>query len=138
MDKFRKRLKDFENSIKRFRESIKLAKKKKNTELYSFLRDSSIQRFEFTFEIFWKLIKTAIKELEGIECNSPKSCFRELFKNKYIDQKKLTKLFEMVDSRNLTVHTYSEELADELFKKLRIYLELMDFVVSKIKEGYNG
>ncbi|MGC8815610.1 MAG: HI0074 family nucleotidyltransferase substrate-binding subunit [bacterium] len=125
MDKFRKQLKDFENSIKRFRESIKLAKKKRNTELYSFLRDSSIQRFEFTFEIFWKLIKTAIKELEGIECNSPKSCFRELFKNKYIDQKKLIKLFEMVDSRNLTVHTYSEELADELFKKLRIYKKLL-------------
>lgn len=35
------------------------------------VRDASIQRFEYTFEISWKLIREYLKEKEGIVCNSP-------------------------------------------------------------------
>ncbi|WP_340690987.1 nucleotidyltransferase substrate binding protein [Hydrogenobacter thermophilus] len=59
MDKLLKQLGDFEKAVKRLMEALKLTQEEKHTELYSLLRDSSIQRFEFTFEIFWKLVKTA-------------------------------------------------------------------------------
>lgn len=38
--------------------------------------DATIQRFEFCFELAWKLMKTVL-EYEGIEANSPRSCIRE-------------------------------------------------------------
>jgi hypothetical protein len=43
------------------------------------VRDAAIQRFESTFEALWKFFKEYLKEREGIICNSPKACFRELF-----------------------------------------------------------
>lgn len=79
------------------------------------------------------MVKTAIRELEGVECNSPKSCMRELFKNRYVSQEELKRLFEMVDDRNLTVHTYNEELAEGLFIKLKSHAELMKVVVERLK-----
>ncbi len=136
MDKLEKQLKDLNKAIKRLEEALNIATDNKNNKLYPFLRDSAIQRFEFTFEIFWKLIKTALKQLEGIECNSPKSCMRELFRNKYVEEPELEKLLEMVDDRNLTVHTYHEEIAEDLFNKLKRYINLMKSVIEKIDEAY--
>ena len=37
--------------------------------------DATIQRFEFCFELAWKLMKTVL-EYEGIDVNSPRSCIR--------------------------------------------------------------
>ena len=136
MDKLEKQLKDLNKAVSRLEEALNIATDNRNNKLYPFLRDSAIQRFEFTFEIFWKLVKTALKQLEGIECNSPKSCMRELFRNKYIEEPELEKLLEMVDDRNLTVHTYREEIAEDLFNKLKKYINLMKSVKERIDEAY--
>ena len=42
------------------------------------VRDATIQRFEFFFELLWKVVKTYLKEAHAIECASPKSCFCEI------------------------------------------------------------
>ncbi len=81
MDRFEQQLKDFHQAARRLEEALDRAANVRNTELYPFLRDSSIQRFEFTFEIFWKLVKTAMRVIEGEDCHSPKSCMRALFHN---------------------------------------------------------
>ncbi len=45
-------------------------------EPYSVIvRDAAIQRFEYTSEAFWKVVKSYLDIQEGIICNSPKSCF---------------------------------------------------------------
>lgn len=38
------------------------------------VRDASIQRFEFTFEMAWKAIQRYALA-EGVECVSPRDCF---------------------------------------------------------------
>ncbi len=60
---------------------------------------------------------------------------RELFKNHYIGEDELGKLLSMVDDRNMTVHTYNEDLAEDLFSRLELYSKLMRKVVSKLKEA---
>ncbi|MGB9638219.1 MAG: nucleotidyltransferase substrate binding protein [bacterium] len=67
-------------------------------------------------------------------CNSPKSCFRELFSIGLIDENKTIKLLEMTDDRNLTSHTYDEKLAKELYNKLGEYYKLMEEILEKIKK----
>jgi hypothetical protein len=40
------------------------------------VRDASIQRFEYSFESLWKLLKAYLEQYEGIVCNSPADCRR--------------------------------------------------------------
>ncbi len=134
MDKLIKQLNDFDKSLRRLKEALDIASENKNNRLFIFLRDSSIQRFEFTFEIFWKMTKSALLYFEGVECNSPKSCMRELFRNQYINEEEANKLIQMIDDRNLTSHTYNEEVADILFQKLETYIELMKNVEDAIRQ----
>ena len=47
------------------------------------VRDASIQRFEYTFEIAWKLFKR-IAKIEGIEVNSPRQALRAVYQMRLI------------------------------------------------------
>ena len=132
-EKLSRLLLDFLKTEKKFKEAIEKTKERKNTDLYEFFRDSSIQRFEFTTEIFWKLLKEFLLVYEGIECRSPKSCIRELFKTGHVTEDEAKELLKMIDSRNLTVHTYHEATAEEIFSRLENYCNLMTQVVERIE-----
>ena len=97
------------------------------------IRDASIQRFEYTFEAFWKFIKEYLKEKEGIIANSPKSCFRELFSLGFISEDETVKLQEMTDKRNNTSHTYKEEVAQNIYNKIAEYALLMEKILGNFK-----
>ncbi|MHB1661535.1 MAG: HI0074 family nucleotidyltransferase substrate-binding subunit [bacterium] len=128
-----KKFKDFESSLFRLEESYKKTAENKNSEDYRFFRDSAIQRFEFTVEIFWKLLKNIVRDNEGIICNSPKSCIREFFASGYIKESSAKLLMEMIDDRNMTSHTYHEEVAEIIFSKLKNYIDSMFYVYETIK-----
>ncbi|WP_319506228.1 HI0074 family nucleotidyltransferase substrate-binding subunit [uncultured Methanolobus sp.] len=96
------------------------------------IRDAAIQRFEYTFEAIWKLIKEYLIEREGIVCNSPKSCFREAFKMHLINEDESMQALYMTDDRNMTTHTYHEDVAEEIYKELAGYYSLMDRLYSNI------
>ncbi len=97
-------------------------------------RDASIQRYEFSFELLWKVAKKYLKEIEGVECSSPKSCFREIRATLEISDADIEICMSMTDDRNLSVHTYSEEMANELYRRLSMYLEVAEAISKKIKE----
>ena len=81
-------------------------------------QDATIQRFEFTFELAWKLMKT-ILETEGLEAISPKNVIREGATIGLIDDPQ--KWFGFLENRNLSVHTYKEEIAKKFINRKRIY-----------------
>lgn len=97
------------------------------------VRDAAIQRFEYTFEAYWKFIKEYLKIREGIICNSPKSCFREVFTVGMIKEDETIKLLEMTDDRNMTCHTYKEEVARIIYGKLKEYSRLMEDTIGRFK-----
>lgn len=74
------------------------------------VRDASIQRFEFCIELAWKVSKKQM----GTLTSSPKQVIREMAQAGLISEVKIWLL--AVDKRNLSVHTYNEELANEVFK----------------------
>jgi len=98
------------------------------------VRDATIQRFEYSFEIFWKFLKEHLRVKEGIICNSPKSCFREAFNVKLLTEDETVTALEMTDDRNLTAHTYHEEVAEEIYRKIKSYYTLMDKVFRNLVE----
>ena len=97
------------------------------------VRDATIQRFEYTFEIIWKLLKEFLYHKEGIVCNSPKSCFRESFSIGILEEEETISFLQMTDDRNLTSHTYDEEIAETLYKKIKNYYILMKKLFERIK-----
>ncbi|MDW7732621.1 MAG: HI0074 family nucleotidyltransferase substrate-binding subunit [Methanolobus sp.] len=99
------------------------------------VRDASIQRFEYTFEITWKLIREYLKDKEGIVCNSPKSCFREAFRMNLLTEDETVQALQMTDERNMTTHTYREEVADEIYSNLADYYALMYKICMNIHEN---
>jgi nucleotidyltransferase substrate binding protein (TIGR01987 family) len=99
------------------------------------VRDASIKRFEYSFDIFWKLMKDYLRVKEGIECASPKSCFREAFKVGILSEEETVKVLEMTDDRNLSTHTYDEEAIEEIYQQVKNYWKLMDDICKRIIES---
>lgn len=99
------------------------------------VRDATIQRFEYSFEIFWKFVKEYLRVKEGLICNSPKSCFREAFNAKLFTEEETVTALEMTDDRNLTSHTYHEEVAEEIYRRIKGYSKLMEKVYRDLMEA---
>ena len=99
------------------------------------VRDAAIQRFEFTFEAFWKFTQAYLREIEGKAINSPKACFRELFASGLADEGQTEVLLRMTDRRNETAHTYKEELARAIFSEIGGFCALMTAVVKTLEKG---
>lgn len=97
-------------------------------------RDAAIQRYEFSFELLWKVVKIYLKEIESIECASPKACFREVRNILDLREEEIETCLSMTDDRNLSVHTYSEKMANELYAKFPKYLKVARKVLREIKK----
>ena len=80
------------------------------------VRDSAIQRFEFTLDLAWKTVKAYLEEQKGIVCRSPKECLRQAFRQDLIEYDDFW--LAMVDLRNETAHIYKEETAEAVYQKL--------------------
>ena len=128
MEKLKKRVEELRKALKTLKEITR--------EPYSLVvRDAAIQRFEYTFEAFWKLLRDYLRETEGIRCNSPKSCFREALSAGLVNEGQTTTCLEMTDDRNLTAHTYIEQLAEQIYKKIESYCKLMEDIFKLVKES---
>jgi len=97
------------------------------------VRDASIQRFEYSFESLWKLLKAYLDQHEGIVCHSPKSCFRKALTVGLLSVNEAETCLIMTDDRNLTSHTYIEAIAEAIYRKLPSYLEVMNRLRANIQ-----
>lgn len=97
------------------------------------VRDASLQRFEYSFESLWKLLKAYLAQHEGILCNSPKQCFREALQVGLLSVEEVETCLVMTDDRNLTSHTYIEAVAEAIYRKLPSYLTVMSDLLANIQ-----
>jgi len=79
-------------------------------------RDAMIQRFEFTIELYWKVLKMKL-ENEGDDLNSPKSIFSKAYAYGWLSGGEEDWL-QMLKDRNLSSHTYNEPLAIEIADRI--------------------
>jgi nucleotidyltransferase substrate binding protein (TIGR01987 family) len=80
--------------------------------------DLVVKRFEFTFEMGWKVIKRYL-DFTGIGCLNPRSCFKEAFSQGLIDEENTW--LDMIEMRNLSSHVYDEEEIKEILDRLDSY-----------------
>lgn len=96
------------------------------------LRDSIIQRFEFTYDITWKYLKDYL-ENRGIVIQSPRSVFQECQSQGIVTKEEVEQLFDMIDARNLTTHLYSEAMAIKISERISDYYRMLNKLLTKTK-----
>ncbi len=119
----------FEN----FDKSYKLLKKYSNQEITTELeRAGIIQFFEMTFELAWKVLKDYL-ESEGYMVKSPRETVKQAFQIGLIDNGHVW--IDALSNRNLTTHTYDEELAIKMTSEiLDAYLPELDKMYEKLSK----
>ena len=98
-----------------------------NNSLKESLRDSVIQRFEFSVDLFWKYIKLLLEYQlkEPTELNSPRAIIESACKSKLISEKDAEEIIEMIKCRNKTSHIYQEEIAEQIARDIPNYYEII-------------
>ena len=98
-------------------------------------RDAVIQRFEFTFEAVWKAAQFHLLTVEGLDVASPKAAIRACREVGLLDEQEAMQALQMADDRNLTVHTYNEQLAAQIFERIMGYQVLLDRWLTAMKKN---
>lgn len=88
-------------------------------------RDVAIMRFIYTFETISSAARLYLSHFEGVDTNSPKSCIRACLEAGLLTPDETRVALLMADDRNLTAHTYNEDLADELYSRLPRHAEVL-------------
>jgi nucleotidyltransferase substrate binding protein (TIGR01987 family) len=123
-ERYRQILENYENAVKQLAKAL-------NEPESEFIRDASIQRFEFTYELLWKTVKVFLEEMHGIRTVSPRQVFKEAFALDLIDNEDV--FLEMIEARNLLSHTYNENQAIQVYRKLPGFLVSFRHVLEKLK-----
>jgi nucleotidyltransferase substrate binding protein (TIGR01987 family) len=134
VEKFRRTLSKFERAVKKFEEATNFLKDFNFSE--ELIIEITTKRFEYTFESMWKVVKEFLR-IRGLECNSPRSCFRELLKEGVVPLEFEEILFRMIVLRNLLVHVYDENQAKEIYKEIvrEEFLKTFRTVLEELKKG---
>ena len=102
---------DYHRALRRLQAALK--KEPDEDDLYL---DATIQRFEFCFELAWKLMK-AVLSYEGIEVSSPRASIREGWKQGLVQEAEAW--LDMLEKRNLSAHTYNEQTAQAIYAAVK-------------------
>ncbi len=99
--------------------------------------DGTIQRFEFTFELFWKTLKKILTDEFNIEAFGPRNVLQQAYSTKLINNEKIW--LNMLADRNMTSHTYQQDLADQIYDNIKTYVpflkeELRHLILDKANE----
>jgi nucleotidyltransferase substrate binding protein (TIGR01987 family) len=99
------------------------------------IRDSTIQRFEYTFELSWKMLKKFLREAfgeEDIEQCTYIEIIKKSAKHGIVSNPNLWTGFR--EMRNYTSHAYSETLAIMAYDTAQTFLGEAQDLVLKLQE----
>lgn len=127
------RLDSFRKAFERMSEAVEMMSlysiKNRETELFL---DALIQRYEFTHELAWKLMKDYL-EYMGIEgIIGSRDAIRYALQNGLIDD---DRWMDTIADRNITSHNYDQEIAIEIAGRIiSIYQPLFDKFLQVMSE----
>lgn len=98
------------------------------------IRDSLIQRFEFTYELTHKTLREFMKYLGvTLENSFPRSIYKKAYVNNLISNDKVW--ISLLEDRNSTLHIYSEDLADEIANRIvNEYVDAIGELVNNLEK----
>ncbi|WP_163528711.1 HI0074 family nucleotidyltransferase substrate-binding subunit [Halobacillus ihumii] len=99
----------------------------------SLIVDGTIQRFEFTIELYWKTLRRLLLS-EGIETKTPKETLKSAYKAGWLQDEQAW--LQMLKDRNETSHTYNEETANQILSNINSYFPEMLSTFKVLRKKY--
>lgn len=124
ISRWEQRLESYHKALSRLAEIVNASKLR---ALNDFERDGLVQRFEFTHELSWKLMK-AYAEYQGYDgIGGSRDATRKAFEMNLIPDGQIW--MDMIKSRNDISHNYDDEIATDIVDNILnvFYLELVSF-----------
>jgi len=116
MDKdirWKQRLQNYKKALATMKSAVELAASRELSELE---KQGVIQGFEFTFELAWNVMKDYLEEHGITGIIGSKDTVRQAFNKGLIEDGQVW--MDMIESRNISSHSYDEDIAEELFQKI--------------------
>lgn len=128
--RWKQRFNNYKKALLSLKSAVELANERELTDLE---KQGMIQAFEYTHELCWKTMKDFILDKGNQEVFGSKDAVREAFNLGLISEGE--NWMKMIESRNLSSHTYNSEVADKIVLSIiRTYFDLfMDFESTMIK-----
>lgn len=101
------------------------------------LRDACIQRFEYTFELSWKMLKRQMEQELPNPTEVDGYSYRQLFRigaeRGLVENVEVW--FDYRERRNITSHTYDEAKAAKVFEALPAFAGHAEELLDRLKES---
>lgn len=112
-------------------------KSEENNILDEIVKEGLIQRFEYTHELAWNVMKDYLIYQGNPSVGGSRDATREAFQLNLFSDGHVW--MDMISSKNLTSHTYNEETANEIYNKIidSYYPAFLEFQ-QKMEEKRSG
>jgi nucleotidyltransferase substrate binding protein (TIGR01987 family) len=111
--RWQQRLDSYQRALVNLTSAVRLRETRPLSELE---QQGLIQAFEFTHELAWKVMKDYLQSLGQANVIASRDSTRAAFKAGLILAGEIW--MDMIESRNLSVHTYNRDTADLLAQKI--------------------
>ncbi len=129
------RLENYSKALRKLEEAVNLIPSVSDLATIDLLKDGLIQRFEFTQDLSWKVMKDYLEYQGETNISGSRDAFRKSLAAGLIDN---PLWLDTIKIRNLTSHTYDEEITSSVYNSIiRTYLPLLiqfELKMLKIKE----
>ena len=118
--RWKQRFSNYLKALNKLQEAITLQKDEwahfTSTALSEIVKEGVIQRFEYTHELAWNLLRDYAIFQGNNEIRGSRDATKWAFKNELIKDGELW--MDMILSRNQTSHNYNQEVSNEIFEKI--------------------
>jgi len=97
------------------------------------LKNGQAQKFEYTLELAWKVIKIFLKQQEGIDEASPKKVTKAFYLAGYMQEDAYLEMIQAIDDRNKLSHIHEQREFEGIVARLPKYATLLQGVLQTLK-----
>lgn len=131
--RWQQRFSNYRKALVKFNQAVELLSKHIEHEdtVDELLQEGLIQRFEYTHELAWKVMKDYAEYQGYTDIRGSRDAIRKSLEMNLIDDKRW---MNTIEDRNLTVHNYDNEIALEIYDNImNIYAPLFVAFESKMQ-----
>lgn len=112
--RWQQRFENYRKVLTRLRQAVQILSFGENRDdaIDYLLKEGLIQRFEYTHELAWKVMKDYAEYQGYIDIRGSRDAFRLALQMGIIDD---ARWMESIADRNLTSHNYDEEIAQDVY-----------------------
>jgi nucleotidyltransferase substrate binding protein (TIGR01987 family) len=130
--RWKQRLANYSKALAKLTVAISVAAEQQaDDKIDELLQEGLIQRFEYTHELAWNVMKDYLEYQGYTDIRGPRDAIRKALEEGLIDD---ARWMESIVDRNLTSHNYDEGVVAEIYQKIEtVYYPLFCLFEEKMK-----